>query len=142
MTQEADVSVDTAAGVPEGFTPPDGPPPATAETNEAAADPEETAPEAAADTQTYSAEASYFTPNRTEHEMLITLELEGETVVDANVTYDGAPAQTPNHSNFDNAYTAEVIGKNINNIELSRVGGASLTSNAFNDGVAEIKAQL
>lgn len=98
--------------------------------------------EASAETQTYVAQASYFTPRRTEHDMAITLELDGETVVGANVLYDQENAYTPAHTGFDQAYKAEVIGKNINDIDLSRVGGASLTSTAFNEGVADIIAQL
>jgi molybdopterin-binding protein len=74
--------------------------------------------------------------------LIITLELEGETIVASNITYDGGPAITPAHSGFDGAYSAEIIGQNINEIDLSRVGGASLTSVAFNEAVADIRAQL
>ena len=152
VEEAADMRAESANNVPEGFTPPTSPPPAASAEAETTIDEPEpikaepvavVAPEPAMlQNATYSAEASYFTPKRTEHEMLITLELQGETIVDANVDYDGAVAQTPNHTNFDNAYASQVIGQNINDIQLSRVGGASLTSNAFNEGVAEIKAQL
>ena len=90
----------------------------------------------------YEAEASYFTPKRTEHDIGVTLELEGTTIVAADVTYDGGAPTTPQHSAFDGAYASEVIGKNVNDVQLSRVGGASLTSDAFNEAVAEIRAQL
>jgi hypothetical protein len=137
--EEADqMQPESQNNVPEGFTPPASPPPSTATDEQATA--AET--DGAAATETYNGEASYFTPNRTEHDVLVTLELDGETVVDANVTYNGESAQTPNHTNFDNAYTEAVIGQNINELQLSRVGGASLTSNAFNDAVTEIKGQL
>jgi len=142
IEEAADMRPESANNIPEGFTPPTTPPPMDFEGNEVNPAESEVAGEVDTSTETYTAQASYFTPNRTEHQMLITLELDGETVVDANVDYDGAAAQTPNHSNFDNAYASQVIGKNINDIQLSRVGGASLTSTAFNEGVAEIKAQL
>jgi len=140
-------------GVPEGFTPPTTPPPSMSpgdedsmvETDGTTSDDAalRTAPEAvAAPSTTYVAEASYFTPRRTEHDMTITLELEGTTVVDANVTYDGGAPTTPQHSSFDAAYATEVIGVDINELELSRTGGASLTSNAFNEAVAAIRAQI
>jgi hypothetical protein len=35
-----------------------------------------------------------------------------------------------------------VIGENISDINLSRVGGASLTTEAFNEAVAQIAAQV
>jgi len=156
--------VEQANNFPEGFTPPTEPPPTMNPVDEAAATeptaeinggaaaagpaaeidsaPAATADAAAATTQQFVAKASYFTPRRTKHDMVITLELDGTTIIDANITYDGGPAVTPAHSGFDGAYGAAVIGQNINNVELSRVGGASLTSVAFYQGVAEIRAQL
>jgi len=152
VTEEtARVEAEVEATLPEGFTPPTTPPPSmnadeTSTMMEPMMEQEMNSSDAmeavAAPSQTYMAEASYFTPRRTEHEMMITLELEGTTIVDANVTYDGGAASTPQHNSFNDAYAAEVIGANINELELSRVGGASLTSTAFNEAVAEIQAQL
>jgi hypothetical protein len=88
----------------------------------------------------YSADASYFTPRRVQHDMVITLEVENDVIVDANITYDGGPAGTPNHTRFDEAYTTEVIGVSLSEVALSRTGGASLTSQAFNEAVEIIKA--
>jgi len=142
VEEAADMRAESANNVPEGFTPPTTPPPSSAEDTKVTADESAVDSEAEASTETYSAMASYFTPNRTEHEMLVTLELDGETIIDANVDYDGADAQTPMHTAFDNAYQNVVIGQNINTVELSRVGGASLSSEAFNEAVAEVRAQL
>ena len=89
----------------------------------------------------YTAESFYFTPRRTRHDMEITLEVEDDVVVDANVTYDGAPAETPNHTRFDEAYRAEVVGQRLEDVYLSRTGGASLTSDSFNEAVETIKAE-
>ncbi|MFT5831666.1 MAG: hypothetical protein ACI9SY_000033 [Candidatus Paceibacteria bacterium] len=149
------VRVETEAMLPEGYTPPAEQPPSSNSGGEDAA--MEVGGEAPADdsislevppefvsaaSETYVAEASYFTPRRKEHDIAVTVELEGSTIVAANVTYDGGPAATPAHSGFDGAYAAEVIGQDINDVELSRTGGASLTSVAFNEAVAEIRAQL
>ncbi len=151
LEETARIEADTENTLPEGYTPPTEQPPsltpgADSATIEAESDimiDETVTPEAvAAPSESYVAEASYFTPRRVEHDIGVTLELDGTTIVDANVTYDGGAAGTPQHSSFDNAYAAEVIGKDVNTIELSRVGGASLTSNAFNEAVAEIRAQL
>jgi hypothetical protein len=89
---------------------------------------------------TYNADSFYLTPRRTRHDMTITLEVVDDVVVDANVTYDGGTAQTPNHARFDEAYRAEVVGQRLDEVSLSRTGGASLTSDAFNDAVETIKA--
>jgi hypothetical protein len=93
------------------------------------------------DERILTAEASYFTPRRTEHEILVSLTLKDRVVVDADVTYDGGAGVTPSHQAFDAAYTSEVVGKRLNEINLSRVGGASLTSEAFNEAVAAMRAQ-
>lgn len=89
----------------------------------------------------YSAVASYFTPRRDEHKVSVSLSLDGSKITDANVTYNGGDPSTPSQGTFDDAYKAEVIGKNINEVALSRVGGASLTTNAFNQAVEKIRAQ-
>lgn len=130
---------------PEGFVEPTEPPPGTGspEVDEAAA---AASADKGGDTtvqeRTVSADASYFTPRRTEHAIAVTLTLDGTTITAADVSYDGGAAVTPQHSAFDAAYESVVIGQDINQISLSRVGGASLTSDAFNQAVAEIRARL
>ena len=141
------------SGFPEGFTPPTEDPPSTNPGGEVMMETdveadvsitEEIIPEVSigSTNETFVAATSYFTPARKEHELLVSLELEGETIVDANISYDGGTAATPMHTAFDAAYATEVIGQNISTIELSRVGGASLTSTAFNEAVVDIRAQL
>lgn len=90
---------------------------------------------------TYTTQTSYFTPRRTEHEIDITLTVADGVVTDATVLYDGGTAQTPNHTRFDEAYRSEVVGVALDEVALSRTGGASLTSAAFNEAVDTIKQQ-
>lgn len=90
----------------------------------------------------HAATASYFTPRRKEHEVAVTLKLNGATITDAEVSYDGGKPRAPSHTAFDNAYKSEVIGKNIKDVSLSRVGGASLTSDAFNQAVEAIRKKM
>lgn len=95
-------------------------------------------------TGTFSTDSSYLTPRRTEHTVELTLTVENDVVTDAVVTFDGNPAgqySNDNQARFDAAYQSEVIGKSLDDIALSRVGGASLTSQAFNEAVAEVKTQ-
>lgn len=102
---------------------------------------EEAATTAAADT--YTADGSYLTPARTSHKLSVTLTVADGIVTDASVTYDdGEGFSNPNQERFDGAYKAEVIGKPVTGISLSRVGGASLTTEAFNQAVSDIASQI
>lgn len=89
----------------------------------------------------YTSIASYITPARTTHEMNVELEITDGVVSNVNIKYDGKDQgfSNPNQERFDNAYKTEVIGKKLEEINLSRVGGASLTSQAFNEAIANIK---
>ncbi len=88
---------------------------------------------------------TYLTPRRDEHTVDVTLTIADGIVTDAEVTFDGKPAgevSNGTQGRFLAAYEAEVIGKPVANINLSRVGGASLTTGAFNEAVAKIAAEL
>lgn len=98
-------------------------------------------PTSAITTETFSATASYLTPRRTEHNVSVTMSVANQIVTDVTVTFDGQPAgqySNDNQARFDAAYSNEVVGKQLSDVSLSRVGGASLTSQAFNEAVAEI----
>jgi hypothetical protein len=91
---------------------------------------------------TFTEDVSYLTPARTEHKMAVSLTVAGGVVTDASIVYDaGDGYSNPNQERFDTTYKTEVIGKPLSEISLSRVGGASLTSQAFNEAVAKIAAQ-
>lgn len=100
-------------------------------------------PEVATPAATYTENVSYLTPARTEHKMAVTLSVADGVVTDASVTYDGKSTgfSSPHHERFNAAYKTEVVGKKLSEVSLSRVGGASLTSKAFNDAVAKIVAE-
>jgi hypothetical protein len=97
----------------------------------------------AASTATFTADASYLTPARTQHDIRVSLIIDNTGVVtDANVIYDnGDGFSNANQERFDRAYKTEVVGRSLDNISLARVGGASLTSGAFNEAVAKIRAE-
>lgn len=98
-------------------------------------------PDTALVPETVTGSANYFTPARVEHKVTVILTLEGNVVTDANVLYNDLETYSdPNQELFDTAYQPLVIGKTLDQISLSRVGGASLTTNAFNDALAKIKA--
>lgn len=155
---EAPVTVEDpepARFVPEGFVPPTTPPPSeNIEEPEPATEPQgemtddadaapTPAPEASTGvTGTFVGEASYST-GRAVHELDVSLTLENNIVVAADIDYDGTgEPSTPILRSFNEAYQAEVIGKPVAQVNLSRVGGASWTSDAFNEAVSQIEAQL
>lgn len=98
-------------------------------------------PDTALAPETVTESATYLTPARVEHKVTVTLTLEGDVVTAANVLYNDLETYSdPNQELFDTAYEPLVIGKSLDEISLSRVGGASLTTGAFNDALAKIKA--
>lgn len=89
----------------------------------------------------YTTSVTYFTPMQSEYHLDVTLTLASDVVVDASIVYSNGAEKDPNAQRFEAAYQAEVIGMDIDSLNLSRVGGASLTTGAFNDALAKIKVQ-
>lgn len=89
----------------------------------------------------YTTVTTYRTPKQTEYQLNVALTITDDIVTDAVVTYSQGAEKDPNAKRFEDAYKAEVIGKSLDGINLSRVGGASLTTNAFNKALTEIKKQ-
>ncbi len=87
---------------------------------------------------TYTANAEYYTPKRRKHVISVTLSLQDDVIAGADVQYDGAEAKTPSHIRFDGAYETLVLGVEMDDLDLSRVGGASLTTTAFNEALGDI----
>lgn len=87
----------------------------------------------------YDSTVTYLTPVRTEYKLAVELTLKDSIVTGAEVTYSQGAEKDPNAQRFEAAYRTEVIGKSLESINLSRVGGASLTTGAFNKALAEIK---
>jgi hypothetical protein len=88
---------------------------------------------------TYTTEVTYQTPARSTYGVGVSLTLKNDIVTDATVTYSQGAEKDPNAKRFEDAYKTEVIGKKLDEISLSRVGGASLTTGAFNKALIAIK---
>ncbi|WP_440711614.1 FMN-binding protein [Herbiconiux sp. YIM B11900] len=90
---------------------------------------------------TYDATGTYTSPNGKE-EIDVSLTLEGDIITAVTVTPE---ATNPNSVNYQNQFAdgiAEVVvGKDIDEIEVSRVAGSSLTSGGFNEAVETIKSE-
>lgn len=89
---------------------------------------------------TYAANAEYFTPARKKHKITVTLAIRDDSITAVNTQYNGTEAETPNHRRFDDAYEPLTLGVAIDDLDLSRVGGASLTTAAFNEALTDIKS--
>ncbi len=100
-------------------------------------------PETTTSGKAFTSSASYLTPARTTHNIDVTLTVANGIVTDASVVYDKKEGfSNGNQERFNGAFKAEVVGKPLSTISLSRVGGASLTSEAFNTAVANIAAMV
>jgi hypothetical protein len=88
---------------------------------------------------TYKTQVTYLTPKRDEYLLDVSLTIQKDIVTGANVVYSQGAEIDPNPQRFEAAYKDEIIGKPLDAINLSRVGGASLTTAAFNKALASIK---
>jgi uncharacterized protein with FMN-binding domain len=90
----------------------------------------------------YSAEGGYQSPGGAEA-IKVRVAIKNNAVVDSTVT----PSVTTDdeaqefQSDFINGYKNLVVGKNVNDIHVSRVSGSSLTSEGFNNALEQIKNQ-
>ncbi len=90
---------------------------------------------------TYSTTGSYQTPGGQES-ILVKVTLADGVITDATVTQEGKTGEAQEYqSKFVSGYKSQVIGKKINEVNLSRVAGSSLTPIGFNDAIDEIEKQ-
>jgi uncharacterized protein with FMN-binding domain len=89
---------------------------------------------------TYSASGSYQAPSGTES-VDVTITLKDDVITDVQVVGNATDPEAKQHQGeFIGGIAAEVVGKDIDQISVSRVSGSSLTSGGFNAAIAEIKA--
>ena len=90
---------------------------------------------------TYTASATYRTPESTEP-ITVTLTLASDVVTDVSFTSNPQAPETHQYqSQFASGYKQFVVGKNIDDIQISRVSGSSLTSMGFKAALEKIKAE-
>lgn len=88
----------------------------------------------------YSTQTSYRTPDGT-YQMDVTLTVNNDKITAATVGYDSQGARDGYSKRFSSAYKSAIIGQDLGSASLSRVGGASLTTRAFNNAVSSIRTQ-
>ena len=91
---------------------------------------------------TYSADGTYVSPNGTE---TVGVEL---TLAAGTVSRPSTSPQHPSNPNtrkfqgeFAGGIAAQVVGKSIDELKVSKVAGSSLTSGGFNQAVEKIKSE-
>ena len=90
---------------------------------------------------TYTADGSYQTPETVET-ISVTLALADGVVTEVEVTGDPqAPETEQFQGQFIDGIGEEVVGVAIDDIEVSRVAGSSLTSGGFNEAIEDIREQ-
>lgn len=88
---------------------------------------------------TYEATGDYRSPGGRE-EIKLSVTVNDGIIINTNATTAAASGTSRQYQReFVNNYKTLVVGKNINEVELDRVAGSSLTSNGFNDALEQIK---
>ncbi|WP_194763556.1 hypothetical protein [Microbacterium sp. UFMG61] len=90
---------------------------------------------------TYTADGSYQTPETVE-EISVTLTIADGLVSEVEVTGDPQARESEQYQGqFIDGIADEVVGKSLDEIDVSKVAGSSLTSGGFNKAVDAIKEQ-
>lgn len=90
---------------------------------------------------TYTADGSYQTPDTVE-KITVALTVSQDTVTKVEVTGDPQASETKHYqSQFIGGIAAQVVGKKLDDISVSRVSGSSLTSKGFNQALATIRTE-
>lgn len=90
---------------------------------------------------TYQTTVNYEVPEKNQT-LTLSLTLQNNIVINSVVTQSMHGKSREYQEDFEKSYKVKIIGKNINDINLSRIGGASLTTNAFNQAINIIKSNL
>lgn len=91
----------------------------------------------------YTAAVNYNAPDRMSHPVTLHLTIVKDIVTASDISFgtEAVGATADYQKKFTAAYKTQVIGKSLDSINLARVGGASLTSNAFNEAKAKVAAE-
>ncbi len=91
---------------------------------------------------TYSTTVNYEIPYGYVEPMEVTLKIEDNTVIDVQAAFEVVnPVSEDYQQSFLRYVSREVVGRKVDNVSLSRMTGASLTNQAFDAALAEIKAE-
>jgi uncharacterized protein with FMN-binding domain len=90
---------------------------------------------------TYSADGTYTSPNGQET-VGVQLTLSGGTISGVDITVHPSNPNTKKfQGEFKDGIAAQIVGKKLDDINVSKVAGSSLTSGGFNQAVEIIKSE-
>lgn len=90
---------------------------------------------------TYTTKTEYFTPGGTES-ITVNLTISGGTISAASLSQEATQRDSEFYQqSFADSYKSYVVGKSISGLSLSRVAGASLTTQGFNDALDTIRTK-
>lgn len=90
---------------------------------------------------TYTAVGNYTSPGGAE-ELGVTLTIENNVITDSEVEVKATrPISKTRQTDFKENYKEQVIGKNIDDVLLTKVSGSSLSPKGFNDALNQVKQQ-
>ena len=89
---------------------------------------------------TYSATGSYSSPGGRES-IELTVTIAGGVITSTSLVENATSGEAKSYQDdFASGYKSLVVGKNVDEVSLSRVAGSSLTSNGFNAALDQIKS--
>ena len=88
---------------------------------------------------TYRTQASYRTPGG-QYQIGVTLTVSDDKVTSTSVTFNTGGGDSYSKA-FNRSYQSSVAGQNLGTVHPARIGGASLTTNAFNKALDSIRSQ-
>lgn len=90
---------------------------------------------------TYTATGHYMSPGG-EQQIGVTVTLDNSTITKLSLDRSKTRGTSSEfQGKFASGIDAEVVGKNIDDLDVSKVSGSSLTSGGFNDAISQIKTQ-
>jgi uncharacterized protein with FMN-binding domain len=90
---------------------------------------------------TYTAQGSYQTPETVE-KISVSVTVHADTVTAVDVTGDPLASETKHYqAQFIGGISAQVVGKKLDDIAVTRVSGSSLTSKGFTQALDKIRAE-
>ncbi len=91
---------------------------------------------------TYSNSQTYRVPEGESNSIDVKITLSGDVIKDLTVDSNYDSRESERYvSGFESSIKSKVVGKKISDVNLSIVGGASLTTDAFTEAISEIQAE-
>lgn len=90
---------------------------------------------------TYSASASYSVPHGYQNTIKVSITISGGNITAASATHDYSDRESGEYIDmFDSVLTSKVVGQSISSASFSRIGGASLTTDGFDEALTTIQS--